>query len=76
MFFSPYFSLVKETCLYPSGVLLQDPPVSQARLPCFNSFVPFFPAVRKLRVASCINRFFVLGARIPHKDLEGKVTLP
>jgi len=40
-------------------VLLLDPPVSQACLPFFNGFVPFFPPVRKPRVASYVHRSFL-----------------
>jgi len=40
-------------------VLLQDPPVSQARLLSFNGFVPFFPPVSKPRVASHVHHSFL-----------------
>jgi len=40
-------------------VLLPDPPVSQARLPSFNRFVPFVPPVRKPRVESHVDRSFL-----------------
>ena len=46
-------------CTDLSVVLLQDPPVSQACLLSFNGFVPFFPPVRKPRVASYIHRSFL-----------------
>jgi len=61
--FLSLFESFKETCTYPSVVLLQDPPASQARLPSFSCFVPFFPQVRKLRVAFYVHRSFL--ARFP-----------
>jgi len=50
------FESFKESHTYPSVVLLQDPPVSKARLPSFNGFAPFFPPVRKPRVASYVHQ--------------------
>jgi len=57
--FLSLFESFKETRTYPSVVLLQDPPVSQARLPSFNGFVAFFPPVRKPRVVSYVHRSFL-----------------
>jgi len=59
MFFLSLFESFKEARTYPSVVLLHDPPVSQARLPSLNGFVPFFPPVRKPRVASYVHRSFL-----------------
>jgi len=59
MFFSSLFESFKETHTYPLVVLLQDPPVSQARLPSFTGFVSFFPPVRKPRVESYVHRSFL-----------------
>jgi len=44
---------------YPSVVLLQDPPVSKARLSLFSGFVLFFPPVRNPPVAAYIHRSFL-----------------
>jgi len=44
---------------YPSIVLLQDRQVNKAHDPFFNSFVSFFPPVRKHRVAPYIDRSFL-----------------
>jgi len=46
------FELFKEATTYPSGVLLQDPPVNKAHLPSFNGCKSFFPPARKPRVAA------------------------
>jgi len=55
--FLPLFESFKETIIYPSVVLPQDPPLSQAHLPSFNSVVPFFPRW-KPRVATYVHRSF------------------
>ena len=57
--FHSLFESFKEMCTYPSVVLLQDSPVSQARLPSFNGFLPFFPPVRKPSVPSYVHRSFL-----------------
>jgi len=57
--FLSLFGSFKETRTYPSVLLLQDPPVSQARLLSFNGFVPFFPRVRKPWVAFYVHQCFL-----------------
>jgi len=57
--FLSLFESFKESRTYPLVVLLQDLPVSQARLRSFNGFVPYFPHLRKPRVASYVHRSFL-----------------
>ena len=57
--FLSLFESFKKTSMYPSVVLLQDPPVSQARLPSFNGLEQFVPPVRKPRVASYLHCSFL-----------------
>jgi len=57
--FVSLFESFKGTAIYPSIVLLQDPPVNKAHLPSFNGFKSFFPPVRKPRVAAYVDMSFL-----------------
>jgi len=57
--FLSLFDSFKKATTYPSVVLLQDPPVNKAHLPCFNGFKSFFPPVRKPRVAAYLHMCFL-----------------
>jgi len=57
--FLSLFESFKEAAIYPSLVLLPDPPVNKAHLPSFNGFKSFFPPVRKPRVAAYVHASFL-----------------
>ena len=57
--FLSLFELFKEGTTYPSIILLQDPPVNKAHLPCFNGFTSVFPPLRKPRVAAYVYMSFL-----------------
>ena len=57
--FLSLFESFKGAKIYPSIVLLQDPPVNKAHLPSFNGFKSFFPPVRKPRVAAYVHMSFL-----------------
>jgi len=57
--FPSLFELFKEAATYPSIILRQDPPVSQAHLPSFGCFKSFFPPASKPRVAAYVHRLFL-----------------
>ena len=62
--FLSLFESFKGATIYPSMVLLQDPPVNGAHLPSFSGFKSFFPPVRKPRVAAYVHKFFLSNYRV------------
>ena len=75
--FLSLLELFREATTYPSIVLLQDPPVNKAHLPSFNGFKPFFPPVRKPRVAAYIHMSFLSNFTVlpRFKEVDNVVAL-